>query len=324
MRTLITGVAGFVGRHLAREFAGHPGEELVGVDHVALGDSEADEDLRSHLETHRALDITNVEQVRACVREQRPDRVVHLAAQASGSESIAHPAETYRVNALGALNLLEAVRTEKPDAAVLIVGSADVYGSGAPGQKFREDAPLRPANAYAVSKAAQDGLAELYNDSYGMRVIRTRTFSHTGPGQNPRFALAGFADQLARIDAGLLAAEIKVGNLEGVRDYGDVRDVVKAYALLLDRGESGEAYNVCSGHGYILRHLLDMLCAAAGFKPTIVQDPARIRARDSVFLVGDPAKVHAKVGWTPEIPIERTLEDLYREARDRVRLKTGI
>ncbi len=323
MRTLITGVAGFVGRHLARELAKDPAEELNGADHVDLGHSEADEVLRCHLRSHSPLDVSNFEQVRGCILESMPDRIVHLAAQASGSESILRPAETYRVNALGALNMLEAARVEAPGATILLVGSADIYGSGAPGQKLREDAPIKPTNAYALSKAAQDSLGELYAASYGMRVIRTRTFSHTGPGQNPRFALAGFADQLARIHAGLVAAEIKVGNLEGVRDYGDVRDVVRAYRLLLERGEPGEAYNVCSGHGHILRHLLDILCSIAGFKPTIVQDPARVRSRDSDFLVGDPGKVEARTGWRPEIPIERTLEDLYKDARERVERETG-
>jgi GDP-4-dehydro-6-deoxy-D-mannose reductase len=323
LRTLITGVAGFVGRHLAHELAQNPLEELNGTDHNDLGDSEADEVLRCHLKSHRPLDVTNFEQVRGCMLESKPDRIVHLAAQASGSESVRRPAETYRVNALGALNVLEAARTELPSACVLLVGSADVYGSGEPGRKLREDAPIRPMNAYALSKAAQDSLGELYTTSYKLRVIRTRTFSHTGPGQNPRFALAGWADQLARIHAGLVAAEIKVGNLEGVRDYGDVRDVVRAYALLLERGESGQAYNVCTGHGHIMRRLLDSLCAIAGFKPTIVQEPARVRTRDSDFLVGDPGKLEAKTGWHPEIPIEKTLEDLYRDAQARVRRETG-
>lgn len=323
MRTLITGVSGFVGRHLARELAQNPEEELNGADHMALGDSEEDEVLRCHLKSHRPLDVTNFEQIRGCVLETKPERIVHLAAQASGSESIRHPAETYRVNAGGALNVLEVARTDAPEAIVLLVGSADVYGAGAPGQKIREDAPFRPMNAYALSKAAQDGLGDLYGSCYGLRVIRTRTFSHTGPGQNPRFALAGFAEQLARIHAGLAAAEIKVGNLEGVRDYGDVRDVVRAYRLLLDRGSQGEAYNVCTGHGHIMRHLLDSLCAVAGFKPTIVQDPTRVRTRDSDFLVGDPGKLEAATGWIPEVPIEKTLEDLYKEARERVRRETG-
>jgi GDP-4-dehydro-6-deoxy-D-mannose reductase len=323
LRTLITGVAGFVGRHLARELAQDPSEELNGADHVDLGGSEADSVLRCHLKSHRPLDVANFEQVRGCILESKPDRIIHLAAQASGSESISKPAETYRVNALGALNLLEAARVETPDATVLLVGSADIYGSGAPGQKMREDAPIRPMNAYALSKAAQDSLGELYAASYGLRVIRTRTFSHTGPGQGPRFALAGWADQLARIDAGLVAAEIKVGNLEGVRDYGDVRDVVRAYALLLERGESGEAYNICTGHGHIMRHLLDSLCAVAGFKPTIVQEPSRVRSRDTDFLVGDPGKIQARTGWSSRIPIEQTLQDLYRDARERVRRETG-
>ncbi len=323
MRTLITGVAGFVGRHLARELAKNPEEELNGADHLALGGTGEDEVLRCHLKSHRPLDVTNFEQVRACILESKPDRVVHLAAQASGFESIGKPAETYKVNAIGGLNVLEAARIDAPEAVILLVGSADVYGKGAPGQKLREDAPMKPMNAYALSKAAQDGLGELYGTAYGLKVIRTRTFSHTGPGQNPRFALAGWADQLARIDAGLLVSEIKVGNVEGVRDYGDVRDVVRGYALLLDRGGPGEAYNVCTGHGHIMRHLLDTLCGIAGFRPTIVQDPGRVRSHDSDFLVGDPRKVQAKTGWSPEIPIERTLEDLYREARERVRRETG-
>ena len=323
MRTVITGVAGFVGRHLARELAKNPEEELNGIDHVELGGSEADEVLRCHLKSHRPLDVTNFEQVRGCLRETNPDRIVHLAAQASGSDSIKRPAETYRVNAIGALNVLEAARLDVPGARILLVGSADVYGTGAPGQKLREDAPMRPMNAYALSKAAQDSLGELYATEYDLPILRTRTFSHTGPGQSPRFALAGWADQLAKIHAGLVAAEIKVGNLEGVRDYGDARDVVRAYRLLLDLGEPGEAYNVCTGHGHIMRRLLDSLCAIAGFKPTIVQDPARVRSRDSDFLVGDPGKLQAKTGWSPEIPIERTLEDLYREARERVRRESG-
>jgi len=323
LRTLITGVAGFVGRHLAHELSKDEREELNGTDHRVGGAWEADETLRCHLKSQRPLDVTNFEQVRGCLLESSPDRVVHLAAQASGSESIQRPAETYKVNAIGALNVLEAVRLEAPQAVVLLIGSADVYGSGAPGQKIREDTPLLPRNAYALSKVAADQLGELYGTSYGLKVIRTRTFSHTGPGQSPIFAIAGWADQLARIHAGLMAAEIKVGNLEGVRDYGDVRDVARAYRLLLERGKPGDAYNVCTGRGHIMRHLLDDLCAIAGFKPTIVQDPTRVRSRDSDFLVGDPGKLERETGWLPEIPIEKTLEDLYREARERVRRETG-
>jgi GDP-4-dehydro-6-deoxy-D-mannose reductase len=323
LRTLVTGVAGFVGRHLARAFAEHRGEELHGVDHARLAGTVSDDELRGRLAGYRVIDITDFDQVLACVCEIRPDRVVHLAAQSSGAESLKDPAGTYRVNALGSLHVLEAVRQGAPDAAVLLVGSADVYGTGAPGQKIREDAPLHPMNPYALSKAAQDALGELYAHTYRLRVIRTRTFSHTGPGQSPRFALAGFADQLARIHAGLMPLELRVGNLEGVRDYGDVRDVVRAYALLLARGEPGEPYNVCSGQGHVLRDLLDMLCAVSGLKPTVILDPGRVRPRDADHLVGDRERIESKTGWLPEIPIERTLGDLYRDARERIRRETG-
>ena len=323
MRTLVTGVAGFVGRHLARAFGLEPGEELHGVDHARIVGTASDEELSGLLASYRAIDITDFDRVLACLCEVRPDRIVHLAAQSSGAESLRDPAGTYRVNALGSLNVLEAARQGAPEATVLLVGSADVYGSGAPGQKIREDAALRPLNPYALSKAAQDALGDLYAHSYPLRVVRTRTFSHTGPGQSPRFALAGFADQLARIHAGLLPLELRVGNLEGVRDYGDVRDVVRAYGLLLTLGEAGEAYNICSGQGHVLRDLLDALCAVSGLKPTIVLDPGRIRARDADHLVGDREKIESRTGWLPEIPIERTLEDLYRDARERVRRETG-
>lgn len=323
MRTLVTGIAGFVGRHLTREFARIPGEELHGADHLALEAAKPDEELRSRLASYRTLDVAEFEPVLACVREVKPDRIVHLAAQSSGADSLMEPALTYRVNTLGALNVLEAARTEARDAVVLLVGSADVYGSGAPGQRIREDAPLRPMNPYALSKAAQDSLGELYATTYRLRVVRARTFSHTGPGQRPRFALAGFADQVARIDAGGVPPEIRVGNLDGVRDYGDVRDVVRAYALLLERGEPGQAYNVCSGQGHVLRELLDRLCAIAGVKPTVIQDPERARSRDADYLVGDPTRLQAKTGWSPEFPIERTLADLYRDTRERIRRETG-
>ena len=319
MRTLVTGIAGFVGRHLARSFAARPGEELFGADHLPPEAVRGDEGLAPYLGDYRVLDVTDAAQVLAWVRGLRPDRLVHLAAQASGADSLIEPAMTYRVNAVGALNVLEAVRTEAPETVVLLIGSADIYGSGAPGQKLAEDAPISPTNPYALSKAAQDALGDLYARTYGLNVVRTRTFSHTGPGQRPRFALAGFADQLARIDAGEIPPEIRVGNLDGVRDYGDVRDVVNAYALLLEQGAAGEAYNVCSGAGCRLRDLLDKLCAIAGVQPRVVQDPLRVRARDADCLVGDPAKLRARTGWAPEIPIERTLEDLYRDARERVR-----
>jgi GDP-4-dehydro-6-deoxy-D-mannose reductase len=203
------------------------------------------------------------------------------------------------------------------------VGSADAYGSGAAGALIREDAPFRPLNPYGLSKAAQDELGELYAATYRLKVIRTRTFSHTGPGQRPQFALAAFAEQIARVDAGLQPPEIKVGTLDAVREYGDVRDVVAAYRALVERGEAGEAYNVCTGEGHRLRDLLDQLLDLAGVRATVISDPSRVRTRDVDHVVGDPAKIRARTAWTPSIPLERTLTDLYQDARARVRREAG-
>ena len=319
MRVLITGVAGFAGRHLLRHLETEGDREIHGADHAPLDAIPDAGPLRSGLASYRAVDISDAAAVESWIREGRPDHVVHLAAQASGMESIRHPATTYRVNALGALNVLEALRVTDSRAKLLLVGSADIYGSGPADGTIREDAPIRPQNPYSVSKAAQDQLGELYALTYSLGVIRTRTFTHTGPGQRPRFALAGFAEQLARIEAGLAPPEIRVGNLDVVREYGDVRDVVRAYGLLLLRGAPGEAYNVATGQGHRLRDLLDRLIAVSGVRATVATDPSRVRARDTDHLVGDFSKLHAATGWTPVLPIERTLADLYASARDRVR-----
>ena len=323
MRTLVTGVAGFVGRHLVRALTVEGPTDLHGADHAALDAIPEPEELQAVLRSYRALDVTDGDAVAAAVKELRPDRIVHLAAQASGALSLEQPAETYRVNAMGALHLLDAVRAAGVEATVLLVGSADVYGSGSPGTKLAELAPLSPRNPYALSKAAQDMLGELYASTYGLRVIRTRTFSHTGPGQSPRFAVAGFAHQLARIAEGHMPAEVRVGNVDLVREYGDARDVVRAYMALLDRGEPGEAYNVCTGHGFRLGELLERLIRVSGVRATVASDPARMRARDADHLVGDPEKLARRTGWSPAITIDRTLLDLFRDARERVRREAG-
>jgi len=321
LRIGITGVAGFVGRHLIRALGATPGRELHGGDRLDPDAARRDPDLGPRLASYRPLDVADAGALAAWARESRPDAIVHLAAQASAADSLKDPGGTYRVNALGGLHLLEAVRVEAPAATVLLVGSADVYGSGASGARIREDAPMRPQNPYAASKAAADALGELYARTYALRVVRTRTFSHTGPGQRPRFALASFADQLARIEAGLLPGEVRVGNLDGVRDYGDVRDVVRAYALLLERGEPGGVYNVCTGVGYPLNELLRRLIDISGVRAEVIRDPERVRARDAGHLVGDPSRLAARTGWRPSIRIDQTLEDLYRDARERVHVE---
>ena len=319
MRILVTGVAGFAGRHLLREVTREGFHEVHGVDHAPLDDGPDAAELRSGLASYRPLDVTDAAAVERWLRELAPDAVVHLAAQASGAAALARPAATFCVNALGAMNVLEGMRALGSKAVLLLVGSADVYGSGAPGTRIRENAPLRPRNPYALSKAVQDSLGEVYAATYGLRVVRTRTFTHTGPGQRPQFALAGFAEQLARIDAGLEPAEIRVGNLDVVREYGDVRDVVRAYALLLGCGDPGQAYNVATGRGHRLRDLLDRLVSISGVRAAVQTDPSRLRPQDSNDLVGDPTKLEEATGWKPVITLDQTLRDLYEDTRERVR-----
>lgn len=321
MRLFITGVAGFVGRHLLESWG--PGAEFHGADYAPLDGTPDAAALRERMASFRPLDVTDATAVAAAVREIHPDAVVHLAAQSSGAASLLHPVETYRVNALGTLHLLEAVRQGAPEATILSVGSADAYGSGTTGARIREDAPLRPRNPYGLSKAAQDALGALYSETYGLRVIRTRTFSHTGPGQRPQFALAAFAEQIARVDAGIQLPEIKVGTLEAVREYGHVRDVVAAYRALVERGEPGEAYNVCTGEGHRLRDLLDRLLSLAGVTARVVTDPSRVRTHDVDHVVGDRSTIAARTEWAPRLSLERTLTDLYQDARARVRRETG-
>ena len=323
MRIGVTGVAGFVGRHLVRALSAVPGAEIHGADRLESPAAAADPELGSRLAGYRPLDVGDEAGVASWVRETRPDAVVHLAAQASAADALRDPVPTFRINALGSLHLLEAGRLHAPGARLLLVSSADVYGAGAPGERLREESPLRPLNPYAVSKASADLLGELYAKTYGLPVIRTRTFSHTGPGQRPRFALASWADQLARVDAGLAGPEVRVGNLDGVRDYGDVRDVARAYLALLERGEKGAVYNVCSGAGHSLSELLRRLIDCSGVRAEVVRDPERVRARDAEHLVGDPARLMEVTGWRPEYDIDRTLRDLYDDARARVRAETG-
>jgi GDP-4-dehydro-6-deoxy-D-mannose reductase len=199
------------------------------------------------------------------------------------------------------------------------VGSAEEYGPvPASADPLTETDPMRPSSPYAVSKVAQGALALLYGPAGGMKVILTRTFPHTGPGRGEIFAESSFARQIAEIEAGLRAPVLSVGNLEAVRDYTDVRDVVRAYWSLLDRGEGGKAYNVCRGRGYRIREMLDMLLAGSSARVEVRVDPERLRPSDIPVLVGDPSRLRAATGWEPEIPLERTLTDLLESWRRKV------
>jgi GDP-4-dehydro-6-deoxy-D-mannose reductase len=265
-------------------------------------------------------DLEDPTQAAVAVEEARPDRIFHLAGQSSVHRSWDDPGATLRANVLGIVNVLDAARRLGLRPAALVVGSADEYGPASPEeQPLRESAPLRPASPYAVSKVAQAALALLYGPAGGMRVVVTRTFPHTGPGRGEAFAESSFARQIAEIEAGRRPAVVEVGNLDAVRDFADVRDVVRAYDLLIENGEPGEVYNVCTGRGRRIGELLDALVALSTVRVDVRVDAARLRAADVSVLVGDPSKLRSATGWQPRIPLEQTLRDLLEDWRARVR-----
>lgn len=315
MKVLVTGAGGFVAGHLVDFLrAEHPAAELFGL-------------VRPHGSAPRAAGITVFEaelndpaSIEPVLDAVAPDRIVHLAGQSSVHQSWIDPGGTLRTNILGIVHLLDAVRRRGLRPDVLVVGSAEEYGMVEPAElPLREDLPLRPSSPYAVSKVAQGLLALSYGPAGGMRVLRTRTFHHTGPGRGETFAESSFARQIAEIEAGRRAPVIHVGNLEAVRDYTDVRDVVRAYWALLDRGTAGEVYNVCSGRGRRIHELLDRLLAESGASVEVRVDRERLRPSDVPALVGDPRRLREATGWEPRVPLEETLRDLLHDWRQRTR-----
>jgi GDP-4-dehydro-6-deoxy-D-mannose reductase len=255
-----------------------------------------------------AVDLLDADATRAAVAAAAPDVVYHLAALAHVGRSWSDPAATLASNQAMTLNLLEAVRTEAPGAAVVAVSSGEVYGAPA-SLPVDEAAPLRPQNPYAVSKAAADLLAGFYADAHGLRVVRPRAFNHAGPGQPPIYALASFTRQVAAgLEAGDDPVRLVTGNPDARRDFTDVRDVVRAYRLLAEAGEPG-VFNVCSGRSASPRQLLPALREAAGVEIEHAVDPALVRAHDVMEIRGSAERLRAATGWEPRIPLAKTLAD---------------
>lgn len=311
MRLLVSGASGFVGGWLLRlllaegheVFAGSPdGEPPPGAEPVLL---------RARW---TALDVTSGESVAAAVRVARPEGVFHLAGQASVGGSFADPRGTWDVNAAGTLRLVRALAAEARGARLLLASSAEVYGEIAEGaQPIPETVLPSPANPYAASKAAAEMVVAQASAAGEVRGVVARSFNHTGPGQDPRFAIASFARQLAAMGRGEAEPVLRVGNLEARRDFLDVRDVVRAYRLLLERGEPGGTYNVCSGVAHRLREVVDRMVALSGTGARVEVDPERVRPVDVPLLLGDAGRLRA-LGWEPEVPLERTLGDLLESA----------
>ncbi len=316
-RALITGITGFAGSHLADHLLAVGGYEVYGLKRWR----SRTENIR-HLAGKVTLldgDITDAVRLREVVAEVRPDVIFHLAAQSFVPASWREPDATLTTNVRGQVNLFEAVRAAGHPCRIQIAGSSEEYGLvGEDELPITEDTPLRPLSPYAVSKVTQDLLAWQYHRSYGLDVVRTRGFNHTGPRRGEVFVTSNFARQIAAIEAGLQEPVLRVGNLDARRDFTDVRDTVRAYRLAVEKGEAGAVYNICSGTTVSIRELLDRLLALSDAAIRVETDPARLRPSDVPVLLGSAARFHAVTGWEPEIPFDQTLRDLLDHWRARL------
>ena len=318
MRVLITGITGFAGSHLAEYILSHfPDVRVYGI---VRWRSRMDNisGIIDKIELHEA-DLKDIISLRKCLAEIKPDRIFHLAAQSFVPTSWKLPAETFAINAIGQINLFEALLGLKMNPRIHVAGSSEEYGQVFPDEvPMKETNPLRPLSPYAVSKVAQDLLAWQYFQSYGMKTVRTRGFNHTGPRRGDVFVTSNFAKQLAEIETGKREPVISVGNLEARRDFTDVRDIVRGYWLCLEKGVDGEAYNIGTGKAYSMREVLDMLLALSKMRVNVKVDPARLRPSDVPILLSDSSKFVSLTGWKPEIPLTQTFKDLLDYWRQKV------
>ncbi len=318
MNILITGITGFAGSHLAEYILNdHPDEKVFGIYRW-----------RSRMENIRGIqdrihlieaDIKDMVSLKRCLDECRPDRIFHLAAQSFVPASWTLPSETFAINALGQINLFEAALSLGQKPRIQIAGSSEEYGLVNSNEvPMKETNPLRPLSPYAVSKVAQDMLGYQYYKSYGLHVVRTRGFNHTGPRRGDVFICSSFAKQIVEIEKQLREPVLRVGNLEAKRDFTDVRDTVRAYWLSLEKGIPGEVYNIGSEKTYTAREVLDFLLDMTDVDVKVEVDPERLRPSDVPVLLADSSKFKSLTGWAPQIPFRQSLQDLLDYWRDNI------
>ena len=307
MKALIIGVAGFVGRHLVNELV-NTGWDVHGT---KLPTETTDLDIPMY-----GLDVLDAAAVKGLLKKVSPDCVFHLAALSSVALSWKEPAKTVDVNIKGVVNLLEALREMGTPPRVLLVGSGEEYGRIQPDElPISEDTVLRPGNIYACTKATQGMLGQVYADAYGLEIITVRAFNHIGTGQTDSFVVPAFCKQVAEIEASGGTGVIRVGNLDAKRDFTDVRDIVKAYRLLAEKGDSGEIYNVGSGNAISIADILELILKQSKASISVEKDQSRMRPSDTPVVEADISKLGECTGWKPEIPIEATILNVLNEWR---------
>ena len=293
-RLLVTGLSGFVGRAIQK--------------YIKANSKSLDLILA---EPQKKYDVRNENDLREMIEATSPDYIIHLAAQSFVPDSFSSPHITFDINFYGTLNLLEAAKNTGFSGRLLFIGSGDTYGLvGEEDLPIYEKYPLRPRNPYAVSKVAAEALCYQWSQTDNFDVIMARPFNHIGPGQDERFVIADFAKQLVSIKYGKQPAEITVGNIDVTRDFTDVRDVVRAYLMLLDKGRNGQVYNVCSGKEYSIRYLLTQLLSIVGVDANIIQDSARFRTSEQMRLYGNYDLLKQHTGWFPEVDTMQSLSDI--------------
>jgi GDP-4-dehydro-6-deoxy-D-mannose reductase len=308
-RVLVTGVTGFAGSHLVDYMLERGDCQIFGIQRWRSR-TENIEHFADKI-TLLECDLRDATSTRDTLEKVRPEWIFHLAAQSFVPTSWIAPTESLTTNVLAQVNLFEAVRHLGLPCRIQLACSSEEYGMVLPDEvPIRESNPLRPLSPYAVSKVAQDLLGYQYWMSWKVDCVRTRGFNHEGPRRGPVFVASDFAKQIADIEAGRRAPVLSVGNLDAIRDFTDVRDMVKAYWLALEKCAPGEVYNISSGRGRRIREVLDMLLGMTKAKIEVRQDPTRLRPSDVPILIGDSSKFFAATGWKPTIPFEKTLADM--------------
>ncbi|TAK32833.1 MAG: NAD-dependent epimerase/dehydratase family protein [Chloroflexota bacterium] len=319
---LVTGISGFVGGHLTEYLVGQ-GVSVVGV--IRAGGHQPSHPVNLGSVEIEELDLNDGDQVAACIERVRPEFIFHLAAQSFVPQSWSDPAGTIVNNILVQLRVLEGTLRANVRPRIVIAGSNEEYGMIHPDElPVRESNELRPVSPYAVSKVAQDMLGYQFYASHKLHCVRMRPFNHTGPGQSSSFAVPGFARQVAEAEVGLREPIVRVGNLSARRDITDVRDIVRAYYLAALHGQAGEVYNLGSGRAISMADVLQFFVSRSACPLTIVDDPERQRPADVPVTICDYSKFHALTGWQPQIPIERTFEDVLEYWRSQVRMATDL
>ena len=294
MRALVTGSHGFVGKFIAAELVAHGHQPLM-------------HDRLAHAEVQ--FDVTDAAAAMKAIAELKPDACIHLAAIAHVPTCDKNPKTAYEINVGGTLNLLEAFRAHAPQARFLFVSTSLIYGNKPRATPLDENANCEPDHVYGITKLSADLSTLLYHRRYGMPVMTVRPANHIGPGQSPDFVVPAFAKQLREIAAGKTEPRMSVGNLDSTREFTDVRDIVRAYRLLIERGIAGNAYNLSSGRFVTIRWILDKLCEIAGVKPEITVNPKFFRPTDTQPQL-DWSRISREIGWRPEISLEQSLADI--------------